>query len=178
MEGNSAAVLQFSFRHAGIYRYTVMSAEPVRKPNYTYETRIFELTFYIGQDSSGVYEAPVILIQTEQGLKLDRLELDPSYRNPSSGGGGSGGSAVHPAGTETVSPGPGETAEAQTETEMTAESSASGYPDDHGVPAGTVFSGKNRGKLPGTGELPGLQWLPLFLIILFLIVRYIRRKFS
>gem|GEM_PF-2782487 len=184
MDGTCSDKLEITFDQAGVFEYTVSSADTVHLENYTYETRTFDIMFYIGMNADGTFEEPVTVIRNPDGTKPDVLDLDPTYHkenSPGSGGGGGGnGGTVIPNGTKGVTLEPPTSAQvpaAKTESTeaVTAPDGMILNPD--GSPTGIYMLGGRKGsRIPKTGELLKSTWSVLLYLLLFLLFILIVRR--
>lgn len=96
LRGNKEGKLSmsFSFGVPGAYSYRLAAYVPKPKDGYTYEPRTYVLTILVQNAPGGGLQADWYLLNEQSGEKVDRIDLDPSYKGKkdSGGSGGSGSS--------------------------------------------------------------------------------------
>jgi len=185
MDGTCESTLVLTYRHAGVYGYTVKSADTEHRTGYTYEPHTYHLDIYVGQESDGTYQNPVIVIETEKGEKAERLSLDPSYA-AEPGGGDSGGGSDDPGVNPTSGTGTGTAAESTSAPSVTGPNASALAPDgldekgigigeqldENGVPFGNRLGQGTSGSVPKTSDGRDLVWLVFpFLFIIFIFAK-------
>jgi hypothetical protein len=187
MDGTCVSTIVLTYRHAGVYGYTVKSADTEHRTGYTYEPHTYHLDIYVGQESDGTYQNPVIVIETETGEKTDRLALDPSYA-AEPGGGDSGGGSDDPGVKPTSGTGTSTAAESTSAPGITGPNASALAPDgldengirigeqldENGIPVGNRLGQGTSGRVPKTSDGWDLVWL-IFPVV-FMIFIFAKRK--